>query len=421
MVRSGDWKHGGRGRRWLGTLVIACALGLGFSSAGAEPPRPVSSEPFEHWLKSFRGRAVSSGISGETWDRSFRGVRPNPEVVERDGRQPEFSQPIWEYLDRAVSQMRIENGRRELARKAEVLARLETTYGVDRHILLAIWGLESAYGHNCGDLGVIESLATLAHHGRRRAFAEGELLAALEIIQTGDISPERMVGSWAGAMGHTQFIPTSFLSYAVDFGGDGRRDIWADDALDALASTANYLSSYGWSQGQSWGMEVSLPENFDYGLADGADLRSVSFWRALGVRGQSGLKLPVRGRAAILIPAGVRGPAFAVFDNFFVIKRYNNATSYALAVGHLALRIGGGKAFAASWPREDRALRRSEREEIQRHLTTLGFSVGGVDGNIGPHSRRAIRAFQRSRAQVPDGYDSAKLLEQLRSLVRAEG
>ena len=370
---------------------------------------------FADWRAAFRGRATAAGVTGATFDRAFSGVRENQRVLELDRRQPEFTRPIWEYLDSAVSDTRVANGREKAAAEATTLAGIEQRFGVEKEVALAIWGLESAYGFNMGSIPVIESLATLAFEGRRRAFAEEQLIEALRIIQAGDVAPAAMVGSWAGAMGHTQFIPTSFQAYAVDYTGDGRRDVWAVDPADALASTANYLARFGWTFGQPWGVEARLPQGFDYAIADQSIRRPVADWRAIGVTQVDGSPLPDHGDASVITPAGAQGPAFVVFGNFRVIKRYNNATSYALAVGHLSDRIGGGAPFAASWPRGDRPLSRSENMEMQGLLTRLGYDTQGVDGIIGPNSVAAIRGFQRSRGMVPDGYATARFLEALRA------
>jgi membrane-bound lytic murein transglycosylase B len=401
-------------------VCAACAAPSAVSPQPAPAARPAAApavarpaEGFSEWLAGFRGRARAAGISEATFDAAFRGVAPNPRVIELDGRQAEFVRPIWEYLDSAVSETRVQNGRRLAAEKAPALRAIEAQHGVEGEVALAIWGLESAYGANYGDIPVIESLATLAWEGRRRDFAEEQLLAALRILQTGDVTPERMVGSWAGAMGHTQFIPTSFEAYAVDFGGDGRRDLWSADALDALASTANYLARFGWTQGLPWGVEVRLPAGFDYALAD-ERLRPMDLWRGRGVTAAAGGPLPDLGEAGLLLPAGAQGPAFLVTRNFGVIKRYNNATSYALAVGHLSDRIAGGGPIAADWPRGERPLSRTEKEEVQRRLIALGFDTRGVDGQIGPDSRAAIRAWQTSRGLPADGFDTAGLLAALR-------
>ncbi|MFO7854200.1 MAG: lytic murein transglycosylase [Paracoccaceae bacterium] len=348
-------------------------------------------------------------------DEASAGVGVNARVLELDAYQPEFVRPIWDYLDSAVSETRVETGRRLLDEKASLLARIEARHGVDREVLLAVWGLESAYGFNYGDIPVIESLATLAHEGRRRDFAEEQLIAALRILQSGDVTPDRMVGSWAGAMGHTQFIPTSLAAYAVDFDGDGRRDLWAPDAADALASTANYLARFGWEQDAPTAIEVRLPDGFDHALADAAIRRDPAVWREMGVTRADGRALPEGGEVAILAPAGAAGPAFAAYPNFRAILRYNNATSYGLAVSLLSARIAGAGPLIGDWPRGDRPLSRAETEEMQRRLTALGHDTGGTDGIVGPMTRAAIRGFQDARGLTPDGYASADLLERLRA------
>jgi len=342
-------------------------------------------------------------------------VTPNARVLELDRFQPEFTRPIWEYLDSAVSETRIANGRRLAAEKAALMAEIEARYGVDREVVLAVWGLESAYGANYGSIPVVESLATLAWDGRRRDFAEEQLIAALRILAAGDVTPARMVGSWAGAMGHTQFIPTSFAAYAVDFDGDGRRDLWAGDAADALASAANYLARFGWETGAPAAVEASLPEGFEYALADASVRRGAGVWGALGVTAAGGGPLPEGEEVAILVPAGAAGPAFAVYPNFRVILRYNNATSYALAVSQLAARIRGEGPIRGDWPRADRPLSRSETEALQRGLTALGHDTGGADGIVGPMTRAAVRSFQRATGRIADGYVNADLLRAVRA------
>lgn len=369
---------------------------------------------FDTWRTGFRARALAAGIRGRVFDSAFTGVRPNPEILEHDARQAEFTRPIWDYLDTAVSDARIAKGRANAQQWSRTLAAIEKAYGVEKEVVLAVWGMETNYGSVRGKSPVIESLATLAYDGRRRSFAEEQLIAALRILQSGDVSPAAMRGSWAGAMGHTQFIPTSYLAYAQDFDRDGRRDVWSDDPTDALASTAAYLSRFGWRKGQPWGVEVRLPAGFNYGNIDQKLRRPVARWTQLGVRGTDGRPVRDYGEAALLAPAGARGPVFMIFNNFRVIKRYNNATSYAMGVGHLADRIKGGPPFSAAWPRTDRALSRSEKIEIQERLTARGFDTGGADGLIGPNTMAAIRAYQRAQGLVPDGYASARLLKRLR-------
>jgi membrane-bound lytic murein transglycosylase B len=378
-----------------------------------QPPGPPAAS-FAAWRDGFRARALAQGIRPQVFDAAFQGVGVSAEVVRLDGRQAEFTKPIWEYLDGAASSARIEGGRAERARRATTMAAIESRYGVDASVVLAIWGLETNYGANRGSMQVVESLATLAYEGRRRDWAEEQLLAALLILQAGDIDPSRMRGSWAGAMGHTQFMPVSYLTYAVDFTGDGRRDIWSDDPTDALASAANYLARSGWIRGQPWGLEVRLPQGFNYGSADQSNIRPVSDWRARGVTLVNGAALPDHGPAAILAPAGAMGPAFAVFPNFFVIKKYNNATSYAMGVGHLGDRIRGGGPIQGAWPRGERELSRTEKIELQERLIARGHDTGATDGVIGPNTISAIRAFQTSQGLTPDGFATATLLARLR-------
>lgn len=369
---------------------------------------------FDAWVRAFQVRARARGIGKATLDRAFRDVRYRADVIEKDRNQSEFTKQLWEYLDGAVSDSRVRNGRSALRQHRLVLARIEKTYGVEGKVIAAIWGLESAYGATRGDIPLIDSLATLAFDGRRGRFFESQLVAALKILQAGDVSPRKMTGSWAGAMGHTQFIPTSYLAYAVDFTGDGKRNIWSNDPADALASTAAYLKRFGWTYGQPWGMEVRLPRGFNYALAGERIKKSPRQWNAMGVRLMTGGEIPDHGRSSILLPGGARGAAFVIFDNFHVIERYNAADAYVVAVGHLSDRIAGGPPIRAGWPRGDRPLRFSERKEMQRLLTSSGFDTKGVDGIVGPNTIQAVREFQASVGLVPDGYVSFDILRRLR-------
>ncbi len=377
----------------------------------SQSPQPAS---FNAWRDGFRTKALARGIRPDVFDAAFQGVGVNAEVLRLDSRQAEFTKPLWEYLDSAASDDRVSTGRGKRTEMSRTLESIEATYGVDDQTVLAIWGMETNYGTYRGDIPVIESLATLAYQGRRRSFGEEQLIAALQILQAGDVAPSAMRGSWAGAMGHTQFIPTSYLSTAVDFTGDGRRDVWSNDPTDALASAANYLRNAGWQKGAPWGMEVRLPQGFNYASADQSNRRPVADWNARGVRTLAGNQLPDYGSAAIITPAGVQGPAFVVYQNFYVIKRYNNATSYAMGVGHLGDRIAGGGKFQQPWPRGERSLSRSEAEELQRRLTAAGYDTGGTDGVIGPDTAAAIRRYQAANGMVPDGFASTALLQKLR-------
>ncbi len=369
---------------------------------------------FQRWIDGFRERARAAGIRDSVFDAAFQGIRYNADVIERDRNQSEFTKQIWDYLDSAASETRVRNGREALAKHRDLLGEIEARYGVEAEVVAAIWGLESAYGTFRGSENTVESLATLAFDGRRGRFFEGQLIAALEIIQAGDVHPSRMTGSWAGAMGHTQFIPSSYLSYAVDFRGDGRRDVWSDDPTDALASTAAYLKKFGWQKGQPWGVEVVLPRDFDYAQSGERVKKSPDQWAAMGVRDTRGGKVPNHGEASILLPAGAQGAAFMIFNNFHVIERYNTADAYVIGVGHLSDRIGGAGPIQASWPRDDRNLRFVEKQEMQRLLTAQGFNTDGVDGIIGPNTIQAIRRFQSTQGLVPDGYASYEILRRLR-------
>lgn len=379
-----------------------------------ESAEMASAQGFADWLTGFRPRAEAAGIAPEVLERALADVRFDPKILERDRNQSEFTKTIWDYLDTAVSADRIANGKAALARHDAVLRRIEAEFGVDRHVVAAIWGLESAYGSFRGDTPTIGALATLAYDARRAAFFEEQLIAALRIVANGDVRPEAMRGSWAGAMGHTQFMPTSWWDHAVDFDGDGRRDVWGDDPTDALASAAAYLRHWGWTTGAVWGLEVRLPEGFDYDQTTERVRKPVADWAALGVEPMAGGDLPDHGLASVLLPGGARGAAFLIFSNFQVIERYNTADAYVIAVGHLADRLRGGPAIVADWPRDLRALTRDERIELQERLGAAGFDPKGVDGRIGPNTIAAVKAFQRANGMLPDGYASLEILNRLR-------
>jgi len=373
-------------------------------------------QTFAQWQAGFRQQALQAGINAGTFDRAFLGVTPDMDVVKADRSQPEFTRPVWEYLDGALSPLRVRNGKALLEKHAELLTQIEQRYGVDRQVLVSVWGMESNFGQFQGNKSVIRSLATLAYEGRRPAFAQAQLIAALQILQNGDIQPDAMRGSWAGAMGQTQFIPTTYNTHAVDFDGDGRRDIWNSSA-DALASTAHYLQSSGWKRGEPWGFEVQLAPGFDYWLADGSQRKSVAEWLQLGLKLPTGVRLPAGSQqlsAALLLPAGYRGPAVLVLDNFRAILKYNNSSSYAMAVGLLGDRFYGSGFIAGSWPKDDLPLSRSERVELQTLLSARNYDAGAADGIIGANTRKAIRSAQQALGWPADGYPTHKLLDQLR-------
>ena len=400
----------------IGTLLTA-ALVLAGGVAG-HPPRGQAQTPdqaaYRKFVREFRTVARRNGIPDTLYDRAFRGLTPDPEVIERNLRQPEFVLPPSHYMALAVTDTRIREGRRKLSEYADDLDRIERRYGVDRHVLVAVWGMETLYGTLRGKRKVIRSLSTLAYKGRRARFGRKQLLAALKILKTGDITLDRMTGSWAGAMGHTQFIPTSYEAYAVDFTGDGRRDIW-DTPQDALASTANYLRRNGWLSGRPWGHQVVLPEGFDAGLAGPKNGREIRQWERAGLRPAGGRALPHSlDRAYLYLPAGARGPAFLLRQNFRSIMRYNPAHKYALAVGHLADRLRGEEALL-TWPDGIAPIAEPERKELQRLLAARGYDIGEIDGIIGPRTRAAIRDYQGKKRLPVDGFPRPELLQLLRS------
>jgi lytic murein transglycosylase len=396
--------------------LTACLPGGGGGGVAARPPEPamqaVPNPGWDAWVQGFRARALGAGISGGTFDTAFRGAGFLPGVIERDRNQTEFTRTTEDYLSIAASDERLSKGRAAMARQAAVLQAVEARYGVEGHVVAAVWGLESFFGERRGSVPVISALSTLAYDGRRGAFMEQQLVAALKILQAGDTTAGQMVGSWAGAMGHTQFIPTSYLLFAVDFTGDGRRDIWSEDPTDSLASTAAYLARNGWRRGQPWGLEVTRPQGL---VAPGRGAaRGVADWRAAGVRAADGGAIPDAGAASLIAPAGPNGPAFLLFRNFSVILTYNNAENYALGVGHLSDRLAGKGPIRGTFPPDSNGLTKSDRQEIQRRLTAAGFDTEGADGVIGNRTRAAISAWQARRGLPVTGEPSLDLLQMLR-------
>ena len=317
------------------------------------------SQQFARWVAGFRASARTAGMDEATLGLAFDNVRLVPRVIASDRAQPEFTRAVWDYLDGALAAQRIARGQDKLLELRAVVDTVATRYGVPAEVLVAIWGMESNYGSFVGDIPTIDALATLGFEGRREAWARGQLLAALTILQNGDIGRAQMIGSWAGAMGQTQFLPSNYLAYAVDADGDGRRDIWGS-LPDVMASTANFLARSGWQAGQPWGIEVRLPPGFDYARADLEMRQPTTQWAADGVQSMHGATLPALEEASLLRPAGARGPAFLVGANFRTILRYNNSSSYALAVGLLAQQYVGGPAVQTPWPRDLPPLTRSE-------------------------------------------------------------
>lgn len=374
---------------------------------------------FQDWVAELRDQALNEGISQNTFDRAFERVRPLDRVIELDRSQPEFTLSFWRYMSNAVNDRRIEEGRELLQQHRPLLQRMEQRYGVQPRFLVAFWGLETNYGATFGNFPVISALATLAYDERRSAFFREELMHALKILDSGDISPERMEGSWAGAMGHLQFMPSTYTAYATDADGDSRRDIWGS-MPDVFASAANFLSSIGWRGDQTWGQEVRIPANFNWSLVSietmPETLKTIDEWKALGIRGADGASLPSDNReAAVILPAGSEGPVFLVYHNYTRILQWNRSILYAVAVGYLADKLVGGPDLTVSAPQEDVRLSVDQVEEMQSRLGRLGFNAGPADGKVGPMTRTAIRDYQKSRDIPADAFPSRKLLRQIRS------
>jgi lytic murein transglycosylase len=358
--------------------------------------------------------AAKRQISRASFDRFTRDLEPDLRLMDFMDAQPEFTKAFWEYLDPLVSDERIARGREILKQYEPTFAAVEKQYGVDRSFIVAIWGIETKFGAVSGERPVIRSTATLACVGRRQAYFRDEFLAALEILHRGDVKPELLKGSWAGAFGATQFMPTAFKRYAVDFDGDGRRDV-VESVPDIVASTANHLVKAGWVKGQTWGYEVAVPQGFNYMLADTSRRFTLAEWERMGVRRVGGGAFPRHGDHAYLwVPAGARGPSFLMLDNFKVIMKYNPAEAYALAIGHLADRLRGGGPIAQEWPRDERVLSRAERLELQQRLASRGFDIGEPNGRLGAKTRAAVRDFQAKNGLIPDGFATAAILERLR-------
>ena len=395
-----DW------RAWLSaaSMILACLV----STAPA-----CAQTPFASFIEQLRPLASAQGVSRETFDTALGRVTLDKSIVKLTRKQAEFVKPIWQYLDSAVSASRVARGREMASEWSDTLARAESRYGVDRYAILGIWGIETGYGDNFGGRSVIRSLATLAYVKYRGTFFRDELIIALKILEEGHVSVGAMKGSWAGAMGQTQFMPSSFRDYAVDFDGDGKRDIWGS-VPDALGSTANYLKQHGWIAGVPWGCEADLPDGYQPGAAEQARFQPVSAWAARGVACAGGLSLPISGEAMLLLPAGLRGPALLVTPNFKVIKSYNNSTSYALAVAMIGEGIAGHGSLRAAWPRGDRQLNPAQSRDVQTMLKRLGYDIGEVDGKLGEKAGDALRDWQAKHGLPADGYPTPKLLEKMR-------
>ncbi len=381
-------------------------------------------QSFEACVAGLRQTALSQGISQATFTQAMADLTPDPEVLKSYEYQPEFTTPIWDYVSGLVDEERIKDGRERLAEWSSVLGKIEQEYGVDRNAVVAVWGVESNFGRIQGKKELLRSLTTLVCADKRQTFFRGELMATLKILQTGDIPPAALLGSWAGAFGQTQFMPTTFQRLAIDFDGDGKRDI-VNSVPDALASTANFLHRGGWVTGEPWGYEVKLPPNYS-GPSGRRNRQPLSKWTSLGIRRlepaarasnhTSVKQVPAdTTQAALLLPTGPEGPAFLVFKNFDVIYGYNASESYALSIAHLADRLAGAAAFQTPWPTDDPGTSRVQRREIQERLLERGYDVGIADGLIGEKSRSAIRAFQASAGMAADGRAGQRVLSALRA------
>lgn len=402
-------------------ITLSAAI---LTACAAAPPPPVSAdvvaastrapteykgdtqaERFSAWKQNFTSRAIAKGYERAMVNRVIAPATFKAKAVADNNNQAEFVKPIWSYVQTAASKTRIANGQKKLAATQALFDDIEAAYGVDRHVLTAIWGLESAFGAVQGDYDAVSALASFAFEGRRMEFGEAQLFAILDLVGDGLVRPEQLKSSWAGAMGMTQFIPATFRDYAVDFDKDGNIDLWGNQG-DALASAANYLSRFGWKPQEPVFAEVRLPDGFDYTLADG-QARFLSVWQSLGVsplQGGGFTDAAAMFEAKLYLPAGANGPVLLTFKNFDMIKRYNNSNSYAMGIATLAMNLSGKAGITSPWPEGDQPLTRDQKKNLQIALTAQGHDTGGIDGAIGPNSIKAIRAWQTANNVVPDGY-----------------
>ncbi len=389
--------------------TLALALMLGCATANAQQ-QPNADDSFASFLQQLWPDAKAQGITRATFDAAFAGVTPDPRVIAATKRQPEYGKPVGVYIASLVSPANIAVGKRKAVEWAEPLAAMEKKFGVDRWIILAIWGIESSYGAEKDRWDVFRSLATLAQERYRHPYFRNELLVSLQILQARHITRDKMLGSWAGAMGQTQFMPSNFMDYAIDFSGDGRPDIWTN-IPDVLGSTGNYLHKGGWKPGVTWGYEIVVPKGFDYRKSRA----SFSDWTKLGVRRADGGAFPATGEGILFFPSGASGPAFVVTENYDVLKEYNNSDAYVLAVGHLADRMRGMGSIRAAWPADDRPLPRDQRIALQRKLAALGYKVKEFEGHVDFDLRDTIREVQVKLGVLPDGHPNDEFLRMLGS------
>ncbi|MBV7408275.1 lytic murein transglycosylase [Maritimibacter sp. DP1N21-5] len=384
-------------------------------------PSPEGGTDFRTWVETtMRERALARMIRASVYDGAMKDACLLPDVIDLQDQNPHRLLPIWEYLDVAASPERIKNGRLSIRRHRSLLVEVERLFGVDPEVIAAIWGLETGFGAARGELSVLSSHASLAYGGKRRSVHEEELIAALRIVQSGHVTARDMRGNWSGGMGHGNILPSTFLDFGRTLSGKGRVDVWSDDPADALATIAHFLAKHGWRRGQPWGYELTLPPDFDHAVTGTEQSFPTATWESCGLSTADGARIPDYGGASVLLPAGAGRVALMVLRNYHVLLRYNRSRNYAIAIGHLADRIGGGKPFRGSWPDDSHVPGPDDLREVQIHLNALGYATQELDGTEGPGTDRAVRAYQRARGLVPDGHVSNALLERLRG-ERAEG
>lgn len=399
-------------------LIIHAGSASSSSNAAAVKPNYIPDANFQRCLANLRHQAVTSGVSGAVYDRYTQQLSPDYSVIDKLNYQPEFSTPIWDYLSGLVDHERVQMGQQKLQQHQNVLNRVEQAYGVPAETVVAVWGVESNYGDISGKYPLLQALSTLSCEGRRQSYFRSELFATLRILQRGDVTQDQLRGSWAGAFGHTQFMPSTYERLAVDFDGDGRRDL-VSSTSDALASTANFLKRAGWQTDMPWGFEVKIPQAMSISGESRRNKKSLNHWIAQGLTRANGSAL-IQGnlsgstRAGLIAPAGANGPIFLVFKNFDAIYSYNAAESYALAIAHLSDRLSGATPFVSTWPTDDAGTSRAERREIQAFLISRGYDIGAVDGLIGDKSRQAIRQEQQRLGLNTTGRAGQKILAAFR-------
>jgi lytic murein transglycosylase len=398
-------------RRLSGALLLGLSFTVGVGLAALPVQAQETSQAgFQRFVQGLWPAAKARGVSRTTFDEAFQGVEPDAKIIALTKKQSEFVRPIWDYINGAISAQRLKRGQDMAAEWSQTLAAVEKTYGVPRSVVLGVWGMETNFGSFTGSIYAIRALATLAYTGYRGDFFKEELLTALRILEEEHVDRSKMLGSWAGAMGQTQFMPSSFMKYAVDGNRDGVRDIWSS-VPDAMASTANYLRQQGWQPGLPWGHEVVLPKGFDFRHLK----QDFARWQALGLRRPDGKALPRSGEATLFLPGGADGPAFLVTANYDVIKTYNSSDAYAMGVAHLGDRLLGGLPIQGAWPKDQPMLDKDQRRELQERLAGLGFYDGNADGKLGSKTREAVRNFQLRRGLTPDGYANVAVLRELRA------